>query len=166
VGMTAMRGAISCILPLVASDSMTAQEKRFVDQVVVVTGAGHGIGRAVAERFAAEGAWVFVNDLSEARAREVAAAIGERAIAAAGDVSNKASVDALFNSVARRFGRIDVLVNNAGNIHAARHFLEGDEAWWDQVVDVNLKGSFLCAHRAALMMAWLGRGVIISMSSG
>ena len=131
-----------------------------------MTGAGHGIGRAVAERFAAEGAFVAVNDLSPERTREVAAAIGPRALEAAGDVSTKAGVDAIFDSVLVRFGRLDVLVNNAGNIHAARHFLEGDEAWWDQLLNVNLKGSFLCAHRAAQIMVRQHSGVILSMSSG
>jgi len=102
--------------------------KRFVDRVVVVTGAGHGIGRAVAERFASEGARVAVNDLDEARAREVAQTLGG-AIAIAADVSVKTQVDAMFDRVEAEFGPADILVNNAGNIHAARHFLESDEAW-------------------------------------
>jgi 3-oxoacyl-[acyl-carrier protein] reductase len=139
--------------------------KRFTDQVVVVTGAGHGIGQAVAERFAAEGAHVVVNDLHQARAEEVAAKIpGSLAVAA--DVSKKSDVDALFDKTLKRFGTIDVLVNNAGNIHAARHFLDGDEAWWDSLLDVNLKGAFLCSHRAAQVMVRKHSGVIISMSSG
>jgi len=133
---------------------------------VLVTGAGHGIGRAVAERFAAEGARVAVNDLDTERAEEVAAAIGEGAIAASADVSSKAAVEAMFDDVLARFGHLNVLVNNAGDIHAARHFLESDEAWWDHVVGVNLKGSFLCAHRAARHMAARRAGVIINMSSG
>jgi NAD(P)-dependent dehydrogenase (short-subunit alcohol dehydrogenase family) len=141
--------------------------KRFADKVVVVTGAGHGIGQAVAERFAAEGARVVVNDLSEERARQVVEAMPEgTAIAVAADVSSKASVDALFDATIERFGTVDILVNNAGNIHAARHFLEGDEAWWDQMLGVNLKGAFLCSHRAAHVMVRKHSGVIINMSSG
>ena len=139
--------------------------KRFVDRGVVVTGAGHGIGRAVAERFASEGARVAVNDLDEARAREVAQTLGG-AIAIAADVSVKTQVDAMFDRVEAEFGPADILVNNAGNIHAARHFLEGDDAWWDKLLGVNLKGAFLCSHRAAQTMVRRRSGVILSMSSG
>ncbi len=134
--------------------------RRFDGKVVLVTGAGHGIGRAVAERFASEGARVIVNDLKPERAEEVARAIGGEAIAA--DVSQKSQVDAMFD----RAGAVDILVNNAGNIYADRHFLEGDEAWWDHVLGVNLKSAFLCSHRAAQVMARRRSGVIISMSSG
>ena len=144
-----------------------AELQRFLNKTVIVTGAGHGIGRAVAERFAVEGASVVVNDLDEARAAAVAQAIpGGRAMAFAADVSKKTQVDSMFDAALARFGTVDVLVNNAGNIHAARHFLDGDEAWWDRVVDVNLKGAFLCSHRAAHIMARKHSGVIISMSSG
>jgi len=134
------------------------------DQVVLVTGAGHGIGHAVAERFAREGARVVVNDLDVARAEEAALAVGGIAVAA--DVSSKTSVDAMFDYVLSQFGHIDVLVNNAGDIYAARHFLEGDEAWWDHVLGVNLKGAYLWSQRAAIAMARRGSGVIINMSSG
>ena len=151
---------------LLASKNMSLQTQRFPNRVVVVTGAGHGIGRAIAERFAAEGARVAVNDVSAARASEVAAAIGPNALPVPADVSSKAAVDLMFDQVLAHFGRLDVLVNNAGNIHATRHFLEADEAWWDHLLDVNLKGSFLCAHRAALHMARQRAGVIINMSSG
>ncbi len=143
--------------------------KRCVGKVVLVTGAGHGIGRAVAERFAAEGARVGVNDVSAARADEVALAIqsaGGEAIGLAADVSNKAQVDMMFDALLQRFGTIDVLVNNAGLIYEDRHFLEGDEAWWDKVQGVNLKGAFLCSSRAAHVMARKRSGCIISMSSG
>ena len=138
---------------------------RFTGKVVLVTGAGHGIGLAIAQRFAAEGASVAVNDSSEDRAREAAATIPQ-ALPLAADVSNKAQVDAMFDALLARFGTIDVLVNNAGDIYAARHFLEGDEAWWDHVLGVNLKGAFLCSLRAAHVMARKGSGNIIHMSSG
>ncbi|HUB83669.1 MAG TPA: SDR family oxidoreductase [Bryobacteraceae bacterium] len=154
------------VAPLIASEGMPADAKPFANQAVLVTGAGHGIGRAIAQRFAAGGARVAVNDLDAARASEVAGAIGPAALAVPGDVSSKTTVDAMFDETLSRFGRLDVLVNNAGDIHAARHFLEGDEEWWDRLLDVNLKGSFLCAHRAARHMARERRGVIINMSSG
>ncbi len=134
--------------------------KRFEGKTVVVTGGGHGIGRAVAERFAQEGGRVFVNDVDRSRAEEVSNAIG--GVAIVGDVSSKAQVDAMFE----RAGEVDILVNNAGNIYADRHFLDGDEAWWDRVLGVNLKGAFLCSHRAAQGMARRRSGVIINMSSG
>jgi NAD(P)-dependent dehydrogenase (short-subunit alcohol dehydrogenase family) len=146
---------------------MRSELRRFAGKVVIVTGAGHGIGRAIAERFAAEGARVAVNDVSEARANEVAEAIqNPETMAVKADVSSKAEVDAMFDSVLARWGAVDILVNNAGLIYADRHFLEGDEAWWDKVLGVNLKGAFLCSHRAAHIMARQGSGVIISMSSG
>jgi NAD(P)-dependent dehydrogenase (short-subunit alcohol dehydrogenase family) len=139
--------------------------QRFAGKVVLVTGAGHGIGRAIAERFGAEGALVAVNDLNPERAREVAAGIPE-ATGIAADVSSKTQVDAMFDQLLDRFATIDVLVNNAGDIYAARHFLEGDEAWWDHVLGVNLKGAFLCSLRAAHVMARKRSGSIIHMSSG
>ena len=140
-------------------------QKRFEDHVVLVTGAGHGIGLAVAARFAAEGARVVVNDLDPARAEH--AAIEARAdLSIAADVADKTQVDSMFDRVEAKYGRIDVLVNNAGNIYAARHFLEGDEQWWDHVLGVNLKGAYLCSHRAAHLMARQRSGVILNMSSG
>lgn len=138
---------------------------RFQEKVVLVTGAGHGIGLAIAQRFGAEGARVAVNDLDETRASAGAESI-PGAMALAADVSSKAQVDAMFDRMLERFGTIDVLVNNAGDIYSARHFLEGDEAWWDHVLGVNLKGAFLCSLRAAQVMARKGSGNIIHMSSG
>jgi 3-oxoacyl-[acyl-carrier protein] reductase len=140
--------------------------QRFENKVVIVTGAGHGIGQAIAERFSAEGAKVAVNDLHQARAEEVAKSLPTEALAVKADVSSKAEVDAMFDAVLAKWGAVDILVNNAGNIYADRHFLTGDEAWWDQVLAVNLKGAFLCSHRAAHIMARKGSGVVISMSSG
>jgi NAD(P)-dependent dehydrogenase (short-subunit alcohol dehydrogenase family) len=146
---------------------MTNVADRFAGKIVLVTGAGHGIGRAVAERFGAEGASVVVNDLDAARANEVAAGLAaDRTMAYAADVADKTQVDAMFDAALARFGTVDILVNNAGNIHATRHFLDTDEASWDKMLGVNLKGAFLCSHRAAVDMARKGAGNIINMSSG
>ena len=144
------------------------QQERFTGRVVLVTGAGHGIGRGVAERFGQEGAHVVVNDVAptaDAAARAITAAGGE-AIGVVADVSRKADVDRLFDTALDRFGDVNVLVNCAGLVNESRHFFEGDEAWWDRVLDVNLKGVYLCSDRAARLMARRTGGSIISMSSG
>jgi len=145
------------------------QLRRFEEQVVIVTGAGHGIGRAVAERFAAEGGRVVINDIDADRAGEVTGAIaaaGGQAVAVVGDIAESRIVDALFAETRARYGPVNVLVNNAGLITMARHVLEADEAWWDRVLNVNLRAAFLCSLRAAHSMARRGSGVIINMSSG
>src|SRR5256885_1901860 len=144
------------------------KQGRFTGMVVLVTGAGHGIGRAVAERFGEEGARVAVNDVAptaDAASQAIAAAGGE-AIGVVADVSSKADVDRLFDTTVERFGDVNVLVNCAGLVNESRHFFEGDEAWWDRVLDVNLKGVYLCSDRAARLMARRKGGSIISMSSG
>lgn len=148
---------------------MTHIEQRFKNKVVLVTGAAHGIGRAIALRFGSEGAQVIVNDVNAAGAEAAAQAIitnGGLAIAGIADVSDKSQVDRLFDMVLERFGTVDVLVNNAGLINVERHFLEADEGWWDRILAVNLKSVFLCSLRAAHVMARRHQGVIINMSSG
>ena len=143
--------------------------RRFEEQVAIVTGAGHGIGRAVAQRFAAEGARVVVNDIDRANAEAVTREIEARggvAVSAVADVADRFQVDAMFDVVLERFGTVHILVNNAGLIGMQRHFLEADEAWWDRVLGVNLKAAFLCSLRAVGVMVRRGSGVIINMSSG
>lgn len=120
-----------------------AHDKRFSGKVVIVTGAGHGIGRAVAERFGSEGARVVVNDVDRPNADAVVESIraaGAEAMTVIADVSSKTQVDTVFDLSLERFGTVDVLVNNAGLIAMGRHFLGADEVWWDRVLGVNLKG--------------------------
>ena len=140
--------------------------RRLEGRVAVVTGGARNIGRAVGERLAAEGARVALADIEESVA-QTASEIGGETVGYRTDVSSAADVDRLFDDVLERWGTVDILVNNAAKvIGAVRHFLEADEEWWDSVLDVNLKGHFLCARRAAAVMAPAGRGVIVNFSSG
>lgn len=140
---------------------------RFQGKTVLVTGAGHGIGLAIAERFLAEGAAVAVNDVNAERIVAVETSHPRKPLlGVAADVSDNAAVQSMIDAIEITLGPIDILVNNAGLIYEDRHFLAGDEAWWDRVQNVNLKGSFLCAHRVARTMAKRGGGVILNMSSG
>ncbi len=139
------------------------------DQIAIVTGASRGIGRAIAERFGAEGACVILADIEKETAEHVAEGIvaaGGTASAVATDVAVEGQVDALFDHVLETHGSLDVLVNNAGKISPTKHFLEVDKAWWDRLIGVNLTGTFMCSRRAAHIMARQGSGSIINMSSG
>jgi NAD(P)-dependent dehydrogenase (short-subunit alcohol dehydrogenase family) len=138
---------------------------RLDGKVAIVTGAGAGIGRAIAERYAAEGAQVVVNDVTE-QADEVAAGIGGDAIAVRADVSDDAAVDRLFDQAIGAFGTVDILLCNAALTATERHFLEADQSWWDRIIAVNLTGVFRCALRAAPLMCERRSGVIITVSSG
>ena len=118
-------------------------------KVVVVTGAGKGIGQAIAERFGAVGSSVVVNDVDDASARAVADGIvdaGGTAMAAPADVSDGEQVAAMFDTVMSTHSTVDVLVNNAGLVSPMLHFFDADEAWWRRIIDVNLTGHFLCCH--------------------
>ncbi len=138
---------------------------RLQNKVAVVTGAAQGIGRAVAERFALEGAKVVVSDVNDALGQATAKAIGKGAIYVHADTGSKQDADALIDAAVAAFGRLDVLVNNAGIVHAAE-FLDLKEEDFDRVLRVNLKGYFLCGQAASRQMVKQGGGgAIVNMSS-
>ena len=137
------------------------------DRVAVITGAAQGIGRACAERLLAEGAKLVVADINEQRLLETAGEIGpsDRVFAVVTDVSRKDQLDALVAKAVERFGRLDIMVNNAG-ICPIVPFLDVTEETYDKVLAVNLKGAFFGTQAAGRqMIAQGGGGVIINMSS-
>jgi meso-butanediol dehydrogenase/(S,S)-butanediol dehydrogenase/diacetyl reductase len=140
---------------------------RLDNRVALITGGGSGIGRAIAELFAREGAKVVPADRYLDRAEETVALItaaGGEATAAEVDVSNGAAVDAMVKRAVDVYGRIDILVNNAG-ISVGSDILTIDEATWDLNLNVVLKGVFLCSKAVLPGMIERGSGVIINMSS-
>jgi meso-butanediol dehydrogenase / (S,S)-butanediol dehydrogenase / diacetyl reductase len=140
---------------------------RLKETSVIVTGGGSGIGRAVAKRFAAEGASVVVADVVAPRAETVGTEIssdGGRALAHQADVTVAEDVAQMAEAATDAFGRIDVLVNNAG-FGDADGLLEIDEATWDGEVAINLKGAFLCSKTVLPGMIERGSGVIVNIAS-
>ncbi len=141
---------------------------RLKDRVAVITGGGSGIGRATARRFAAEGAVVVVADRNEAAAAETVALIlaeGGRAQALHADVTQRADVERMVRGTAERFGRLDVLVNNAGYPQGPTPIEEVSDEQYRKVMAVNVWGTWLGCQAAAPVMKAQGRGVILNVSS-
>jgi 3-oxoacyl-[acyl-carrier protein] reductase len=136
-------------------------------RVALVTGAGSGIGEATARRFAAEGAVVVVNDVDGDRARAVATAIGKdggKGAAVEANVTRRDEVERMVAGIVAEHGRLDVLINNAGINRDAMSYKMTEEQW-DQVLTVNLKGTFLCAQAALPRMRERGWGRVVNTSS-
>ncbi len=141
---------------------------RLKGKTAIVTGAARGIGKAIALRFGQEGARVAVVDLLEDEGRATVRLIeanGGQAVFIRTDVSDSSQVQAMVDTVAQQWGTIDILVNDAG-ICPFENFLDMPEALWEQVLDVNLKGYFLCSQAVAKVMVKQGvKGRIIAISS-
>ncbi|MFQ5856143.1 MAG: SDR family NAD(P)-dependent oxidoreductase [Anaerolineae bacterium] len=137
------------------------------DQKAIVTGASMGIGRGIALALAHAGADVVVTSRAEERAEPVAAEIrqmGRQALALPLEITALDSIDATVDATLERFGRIDILINNAG-INIPEPALEVTEEHWDTVLDTNLKGLFFCSQRVGRVMMDQGRGKIINVAS-
>ena len=140
--------------------------RRLEGRVAVVTGAAWGMGRRHAERLAAEGAQVVLADIQHDLVKETAGRIAG-SIAVRCDVSSAADVERMVDEATKAFGRIDVLVNNAGGalIPPGRMFWELEESDWDRVVDVNLKGIWLCTKAVLPSMRKQGAGRVVNIAS-
>jgi NAD(P)-dependent dehydrogenase (short-subunit alcohol dehydrogenase family) len=140
---------------------------KFAGQTAIVTGAGRGMGRAVALGLAAEGANVVVAEVDEAAAKDVVAEI-ERAAGSARavrvDISSVADIGRLFEKTLTEFGGVDILINNAG-IGIAKPLVDYTEADWDKQLGVNLKGMFFATQEAARLMIPKRRGKIVNFAS-
>ena len=136
----------------------------FSGKVAVVTGGGQGMGRAVAQRLVEGDAKVVVNDKNGDAARAVADALGSGALAAPGDVTVKADVDAVVRLAVDAFGSIGILINNAGILFSTA-LADMEEEEWDLVIDVNMKGTYLFTRAVLPVMKQAGWGRIVNFSS-
>ena len=140
---------------------------RLINKVSLVTGAGKGMGRSIALTLANEGSCVVINDINFDDANAVAKEIidcGGKSISIKADVSQSREIKSMVMESIKNFGRIDILVNNAG-IQTIIPFLELSEEDWQRVIDVNLKGTFLCSQIVAKEMVKQGKGKIVNISS-
>jgi len=140
---------------------------RLEGKAALVTGAGRGIGQAIADRLAAEGAAVVVSDVDLAHAEQAVrelTAQGRQALAVRADVSDLRQVQQMFRKVAERLGRLDILVNNAGIIRRGS-LDDHPDTDWELVLAVNLKGTYYCSREAARVMKERGYGRIVNISS-
>ena len=135
------------------------------DKVAIVTGAASGFGAEIARHYVAEGGKVAIADVNEGGAREVAASLGPSAIAVKCDVTRRADIDALVAATVEAFGKLDIVVNNAGWTHRNQPLLNVTEAEFDRVYDINVKSIFHMTHAVVPMMRAAGGGVILNIGS-
>ena len=138
---------------------------RLKDQVAIVTGAASGFGAEIARQYIAEGAKVAVADINGAGAQSVADALGANAMAVTCDVTKRADIEALVKVTVERFGKLDIVVNNAGWTHKNQPLLDVDEATFDRVYDINVKSIFFMVHAVVPLMRKARRGVILNIGS-
>jgi NAD(P)-dependent dehydrogenase (short-subunit alcohol dehydrogenase family) len=143
--------------------------QRFTNKVALVTGAASGIGRATAIAFAAEGAHVAVLDRTEEALRETVAAVeqaGGKVLVIACDVAQPDQVEAAVSRTIDTFGRLDIAFNNAGVENKAARVADIELEEWDRILDINLRGTFVCMKHELAQMVRQGSGVIVNTSSG
>jgi 3-oxoacyl-[acyl-carrier protein] reductase len=138
---------------------------RLDGKTALVTGAGSGIGKCIAETYAREGARVALADINGEAAKSAARTIGNNAIALRFDVSKKADIDGVVGETVAAFGALDILVNNAGATHVNKPMLEIDEAEYDRIFAINVKGIFLACQAVVPVFRQRGGGVIINIGS-
>lgn len=140
---------------------------RLKDKTAIITGAGSGLGEAIARRFAAEGASLLLCDKNARAVQALSEELSTQApgvLACEADVSDSGAVHEMAESCLRAFGKIDILINNAG-ISPKKAYLEYTEDDWDAVIDVNLKGEYLCARAVSEHMMARRYGRIVNLSS-
>jgi 3-oxoacyl-[acyl-carrier protein] reductase len=144
---------------------MGEKSMRLKDKVAIITGGASGFGEGMAKRFAEEGAKIVVADLNAKGAERVAGAIGKAAIAVTVDVSQASEFDEMIDRATSAFGRIDIMVNNAGYTHRNGDMLGVDEATFDLITAVNMKAIYHAARCVVPIMAAQGGGVILTTAS-
>jgi len=138
---------------------------RLLGKTAMVTGGASGFGRGIAETFGREGANVVILDLNQAGAQEVASSISNHALAIEGDVTKKSDIERAVAQTVEQFGRLDIVVNNAGWTHVNQPMLEVDEDEFDRVFNINVKSIYLMTHAVVPLMRQQGGGVMINIGS-
>ncbi len=131
------------------------------DKVAIVTGAASGFGAEIARQYVAEGAKVAVADINEPGAQAIAASLGANAFPIRCDVSKEADIDALVAATVERFGKLDIVVNNAGTTHRNQPLMDVDEAWYDRCFNVNVKSLYFMTRAVVPLWRAAGKGGVM-----